>query len=35
VQLGLGAGKNKADKRATVAARDWQRDKARLMRDRG
>jgi SsrA-binding protein len=35
VLLGLGAGKNKADKRASVAARDWQRDKARLMRDRG
>lgn len=35
VQLGLGAGKNKADKRQAVAARDWQRDKARLMRDRG
>ena len=35
VQLGLGAGKNKADKRHTVAARDWARDKARLMRDRG
>jgi SsrA-binding protein len=35
VQLGLGAGKNKADKRQAVAARDWQRDKARLMRERG
>jgi SsrA-binding protein len=35
VQLGLGAGKNKADKRHAVAARDWARDKARLMRDRG
>jgi SsrA-binding protein len=35
VQLGLGAGKNKADKRHAIAARDWQRDKARLMRDRG
>lgn len=35
VQLGLGAGKNKSDKRQAVAARDWQRDKARLMRDRG
>jgi len=35
VLLGLGAGKNKADKRASIAARDWQRDKARLMRDRG
>ena len=35
VQLGLGAGRNKADKRHAIAARDWQRDKARLMRDRG
>jgi len=35
VQLGLGAGKNKADKRHAIAERDWQRDKARLMRDRG
>jgi len=35
VELGLGAGKNKADKRHAIAARDWQRDKARLMRDRG
>jgi SsrA-binding protein len=35
VELGLGAGKNKADKRHAVAERDWQRDKARLMRDRG
>jgi SsrA-binding protein len=35
VQLGLGEGRNKADKRQAVAARDWQRDKARLLRDRG
>jgi SsrA-binding protein len=35
VQLGLGEGRNKADKRHAIAARDWQRDKARLMRDRG
>lgn len=35
VSLGLGAGKNKADKRHAIAARDWQRDKARLMRERG
>ncbi|MCC6718111.1 MAG: SsrA-binding protein SmpB [Acetobacteraceae bacterium] len=35
VQLGLGAGKNKSDKRQAVATRDWQRDKARLMRNRG
>ena len=35
VELGLGAGKNKADKRHAIAARDWQRDKARLMRERG
>ncbi|MFC4166498.1 SsrA-binding protein SmpB [Teichococcus aestuarii] len=35
VVLGLGEGKNKADKRHAIAARDWQRDKARLMRDKG
>ncbi|MFC3124755.1 SsrA-binding protein SmpB [Pseudoroseomonas globiformis] len=35
VLLGLGEGKNKADKRQAIAARDWQRDKARLMRDKG
>ena len=35
VQLGLGVGRKKADKRQAVAARDWARDKARLMRERG
>ena len=35
VLLGLAEGRNKADKRAAIAARDWQRDKARLMRERG
>ncbi|HJS87562.1 MAG TPA: SsrA-binding protein SmpB [Acetobacteraceae bacterium] len=35
VLLGLGEGRKKADKRAAIAARDWQRDKARLMRARG
>jgi SsrA-binding protein len=35
VLLGVGEGKKKHDKRAAIAARDWQRDKARLMRDRG
>ena len=35
VQLGLGQGRNKADKRHAVAERDWQRDKARVMRERG
>ena len=34
VLLGVGEGRKKADKRAAVAARDWQRDKARLMRDK-
>jgi len=33
--LGLAKGKKAPDKRATEAKRDWQRDKARLMRDRG
>lgn len=35
VLLGLGAGRKKEDKRHAIAARDWQRDKARLMRARG
>jgi SsrA-binding protein len=35
VLLGVGEGRKKADKRAAVAARDWQCDKARLMRARG
>lgn len=35
VSLGLGQGRNKTDKRHAIAARDWQRDKSRLMRDKG
>ena len=35
VSLGLGQGRNKADKRHAIAARDWQRDKSRLMREKG
>ena len=35
VLLGLGEGRKKADKRHAIAARDWQRDKARLMRAKG
>jgi SsrA-binding protein len=35
VQLGIGLGRTKGDKRHAVAERDWQRDKARLMRERG
>jgi SsrA-binding protein len=35
VLLGLGEGRNAADKRHAIADRDWQRDKARLMRERG
>ncbi len=35
VTLGLGQGRNKADKRHAIADRDWARDKARLMRERG
>ena len=35
VQLGLARGKRKADKRETAKTRDWQRDKARLMRNKG
>ncbi len=35
VTIGIGQGRNKADKRHAIADRDWQRDKARLMRERG
>jgi SsrA-binding protein len=35
LQLGLAKGKRKLDKRETEKQRDWQRDKARLMRQRG
>jgi SsrA-binding protein len=35
VLLGLAEGRKTHDKRAAIAARDWQRDKARLMRDKG
>jgi SsrA-binding protein len=35
VLLGVAEGKSKGDKRAAAAERDWQRDKARLMRARG
>ena len=35
VQLGLAHGKRKVDKRAAEKAREWQRDKARILRARG
>jgi len=35
VELALARGKQTHDKRQTIKDRDWQRDKARLMRDRG
>jgi SsrA-binding protein len=35
VLLGLAEGKKQHDKRAAIAARDWQRDRARLMRNKG
>ncbi|MGH6981577.1 MAG: SsrA-binding protein SmpB [Stellaceae bacterium] len=35
LQLGLAKGKRKSDKREAEKARDWQRDKARIMRERG
>ena len=34
LELGLAKGKRKADRRETEKERDWQRDKARLMRER-
>ena len=35
LEIALAKGKKLHDKRETSAARDWQRDKARLMRDKG
>jgi len=35
VLLGVAEGRQRHDKRQAIAARDWQRDKARLMRARG
>lgn len=35
VELGVATGKKKVDKRETEKERSWQRDKARLMRDKG
>jgi len=35
VELGLAKGKKKADKRESIKQRDWQRDKARLLRAKG
>lgn len=35
LQLGLAKGKTKGDKRQTAKDRDWKREKARVMRDRG
>ena len=35
VELALAKGKNSADKRQSTKDRDWQRDRARLMRERG
>ena len=34
VELGLAKGKHKADKRAATKERDWQRDKARILREK-
>ena len=35
VDLGLASGKKKSDKRETEKERDWQREKGRLIRDKG
>ncbi len=35
LEIGVAKGKKMADKRAVDAKRDWQRDKARLLRDHG
>ncbi len=34
VEIGLAKGKHKADKREAIKKRDWERDKARIMRSR-
>jgi SsrA-binding protein len=35
LELGLGKGKNKVDKRDAEKKKDWQREKGRLMREKG
>jgi SsrA-binding protein len=35
IELALARGKKAADKRATIKERDWKRDQARLMREKG
>ena len=35
LQIGIAKGKKLVDKRATAAKRDWQRQKARLLREKG
>ena len=35
VELGLAKGKRQIDKRETSKRRDWERQKARLLRERG
>ena len=35
LQLGIAKGKKKSDKREAVKERDWERSRARLLRDRG
>ena len=35
IEIALGRGKKLHDKRETEKARDWARDKARLMREKG
>ncbi len=35
LEIGLARGKDRADKRQATRERDWQRDKARLLRDKG
>ena len=33
LELAIGEGKRKSDKRDAIKARDWQRDKARILRE--
>ncbi|MDD4617080.1 MAG: SsrA-binding protein, partial [Alphaproteobacteria bacterium] len=35
IEIGLAKGKQQHDKRAAIKQREWERDKARIMRDKG
>lgn len=35
IEIGIAKGKQQRDKRATIKEREWKRDKARIMREKG